>query len=237
MFTQALSIGQWAWEFLRRNREYQANWKWFWSTWQTLEARYGKPPERDFQSWKRDPDAYRVVDDAAGECRVDQDRVLIECWMGEKWGFYKFPLDPATEQPLIGEQLSWRELLESAHVVASADSPYLGGRAGYIALGFELDLPLRRQLETVKRFLQARQAKLRRDGDIVMRTVASQRDRWTLMLRLLDGLQAGEAPEEVCASLQEQLTAVDAVGVATELLGEAEHLVNGGYRELLRIPG
>ena len=235
-FTESLSVEQWAWEFLRRNKEYQQDWQWFWSTWQTLEARYGKPPERDFQRWKKDADAYRIVDDASGECRADQDKVLIECWMGEKWGFYKFPLDPATQRPLIGEQLSWREVDELVHLVEDADSPFLDGQAVHVTLGFELDLPLRRQLEVARRFLQLRQARLRREGKITLRLVSNQKDRWCVMLRLLDGMQEGVALEVVYAVLNEQGAIVESDGSAVILRNEAEELVNGGYRKLLRLP-
>lgn len=69
-YIESLSVEQWAWEVLRRNRGYQQDWQWFWATWRSLEARYGKPPERDFQRWKRDPDAYRIVDEACGEWRL-----------------------------------------------------------------------------------------------------------------------------------------------------------------------
>jgi len=58
-YTESLSVEQWAWEFLRRNRGYQQDW-------QSLEARYGEPPERDLQRWKRDPDVYRMA--AIGKC-------------------------------------------------------------------------------------------------------------------------------------------------------------------------
>jgi hypothetical protein len=178
-----------------------------------------------------------MVDDASGECRVDQDKVLIECWMGAKWGFYKFPLDPATQQPLIGEQLTWREVDESAQLVEDADSPYLDGQAGHVVLGFELDLPLRRQLELAKRFLQARQARLRREGKITMRLVSSQKDRWCVMLRLLDGLQAGEDLQAVYPVVRGRPDGLDSDSSAATVLNEAEKLVNGGYREMLRIPG
>jgi hypothetical protein len=235
-YTESLSVEQWAWEFLRRNKGYQQDWQWFWATWQSLEARYGKPPERDFQRWEQDPDAYRIVDEACGECRVDRDKVLIECWMGAKWGFYKFPLDPATQQPVIGEQLTWREADESAQLVDDADSPFLGGQVGLVALGFELDLPLRRQLELARRFLQLRQAKLRREGKITMRLVGSQKERWRLMLRMLDGLQAGDALETVYSVLSEQVGGLEDGDGAATLLNEAEKLVSGGYREILRIP-
>jgi len=229
-YTRELNSGQWAWEFLRRNPEYQQDWQWFHDCWETLEARYGKPPERDFQRWKNDPLAYREIGDTGAECQAVQDRVLIECWMGAKWGFYKFPLAPATEQPDIGEQLSWREVEVSAQVVRDSSSPYLQGEARRTALGFDLALPLREQLETAKRYLQMRQARLRREGAVTLQTVASCRERWTLMLRLLDGLRAGEHADELAA-----VTGLPEVSGAT-LLAEAQGLVNGGYRDILRIP-
>ena len=233
VYTEVLEAGQWAWEFLRRNNGYQKDWQWFYDRWQTLEARYGKPPERDFQRWKKDPLAYRKMEDADGDCQVEQDSVLIECWMGTKWGFYKFPLDPATERPRMGEQLSWRELEESVHMIEGTGSSFLDGHTGKIALGFDLGLPLRSQLESAKRFLQMRQARLRREGSLALQTIDSHRDRWTLMLRLLDGLQAGESLDDIHTVLGHEIPEQD----ATTLLTEAEALVNGGYREILRLPG
>jgi hypothetical protein len=232
-FTETLNAGQWAWEFLRRNPDYQRDWQWFNQTWQALEARYGKPPERDFQAWKRDPEAYRVVDDASGDCRVDEDKVLIECWMGAKWGYYKFPLNPAIDRPRIGEQLSWREVEDCVPLVDTTDSPYLDTDSQRIALGFDLDLPLRRQLEAAKHFLQRRQARLRRSGEVVLRTVAACRSHWTLMLRLLDGAQSGEVPASMHTELLPDTEQLDDL---IELLAAANALVQGGYRNLPLLP-
>lgn len=233
LFTETLDAGQWAWEFLRRNPDYRRDWLWFNQTWRTLEARYGKPPNRDFQAWKRDPEAYRIVDDAAGDCRVDEDRVLIECWMGAKWGFYKFPLDPATDRPRIGEQLSWREVADSVPLVDTPDSPYLNEDSQRVALGFDLDMPLRRQLDAAKQFLQRRQARLRRRGEVTLRSVVACRPRLTLMLRLLDGAQSGEVPASMRAEL---LTDAEQQFDPVALLVEANALVQGGYRNLLLLP-
>ena len=40
-------------------------------------------------------------------CPGENDQVLIECWMGAKWGFHKFPLDPERIAP-ASDELSWR---------------------------------------------------------------------------------------------------------------------------------
>lgn len=226
-YTDSLSVAQWAWEFLRRNRNYQHDWAWFDATWKALEERYGKPPDRDFSRWERDPDAYRSIDDDCGDCRVDQDRVLIECWMGNKWGFYKFPLSPATAQPISEHQLSWRELDPPVHLLENSNTAYLAGHPEKIALGFDIDLPLREQVEAARQFLQIRQARLKRQGK--MQTLHNVRPRWRLLLRLLDARYASVAWHNMPDIFTE-------VANIDTLLEEADGLVNGGYRALLRIP-
>ena len=52
-FTQTLTAGQWAWEFLRRNPEYRAQWQAFITTWRALESVYGKPAQRDINAWAK----------------------------------------------------------------------------------------------------------------------------------------------------------------------------------------
>ncbi|MCL5060984.1 MAG: DUF6499 domain-containing protein [Candidatus Thermoplasmatota archaeon] len=165
-YCAGLTRDQWAWEFLRRNPEYQRDFQAFIAIWRALEANYGAPPNRDFSRWKQDPRAYGPLPGDAklaaptGElCTVDDDRVLLECWMGAKWGFHKFPLDPERIAP-APDELSWR---------------------------------LPPQLEDAKFRLVSRAAELRRQGLAAPKTVANQRARWTTMLRLLDGGEARDA--------------------------------------------
>jgi hypothetical protein len=208
-----LTRDQWAWEFLRRNPDYQRDYQAFITIWRALEADYGAPPHRDFSNWKQDPRAYGPLPgDAeltapAGElCTVDDDRVLLECWMGAKWGFHKFPLDPARSAP-APDELSWRPPPQTE---APVDAPYR------LDITFDLSLPLPPQLEAAKFRLVSRAAELRRQGLAAPRTVANQRARWTTMLRLLDGAAVADAD-------------------AADLLDEAQALVTGGYREILRL--
>ncbi len=219
-FTQSLNVAQWTWEFLRRNPDYRRDWAWFDRNWKALEADYGRPPERDFQRWKADPRAWVRADDCGGDCRIDQDRVLIECWMGAKWGFYKFPLDPATDNPLGPERLRWRERVQPVVTVTPQDTAWLAADPARVAAGFELDLPLKPQLERVTRWLQARQARLRKSGELQMRTLSSRRETWLQLLRCADALAAGVGEREIRAVLD--------VDVA-----RARRLVGGGHLELL----
>ncbi len=231
-FATMLSREQWAWEFLRRNPEYQRDWRQFWSAWQALEQEYGAPPNRDFQAWQRDPRAYREVgrDADAGDCRVDEDRVLIECALGAKWGFYKFPLDPAVDRPVIGEQLSWRELPQGVVRLSDDDETYLGGNPAHIGLGFDLDLPLREQLDRARQFLVATQRGRVRDGLVQMRTVTARWPDWQRYLRCLDALVAGATREEVGRVLGRSASQLEADYV------RALQLREGAYRELPGLP-
>jgi hypothetical protein len=207
----ALTRDQWAWEFLRRNPDYRRDYQAFITIWRALEADYGAPPHRDFSRWKQDPRAYGPLPGDAeleapgGElCTVDDDRVLLECWMGAKWGFYKFPLDPERIAP-GPDELSWRPPPQAD---ASVEAPYR------VDLTFDLSLPLPPQLEAAKFRLVSRAAELRRQGLAAPKTVANQRTRWTTMLRLLDDDAAPDAD-------------------TTDLLDEARTLVADGYREIL----
>lgn len=209
----ALTRDQWAWEFLRRNPDYRRDYQAFITIWRALEADYGAPPNRDFSKWKQDPRAYGPLPGDAelaaptGElCVVEDDRVLLECWMGAKWGFYKFPLDPERIAPRPDE-LSWRPPPQSD---VAAEAPYR------LDITFDLSLPLPPQLEAAKFRLVSRAAELRRQGLAAPKSVANQRARWTPMLRLLDGATAPDP---------------DTAG----LLGEAQALVAGGYRQILRL--
>lgn len=215
-----LTRDQWAWEFLRRNPEYQSDYTHFITIWQALEADYGAPPHRDFAHWKLDPRAYGPLDGSTsdvmgnatgGLCLGENDRVLIECWIGAKWGFHKFPLDPGLDTPPTPDQLSWRP--PPAPASLPADNVYR------LDIAFDLSLPLPPQLEAAKFRLISRSTELRRSGYPAPLSVVNQRARWTLMLRLLDaGTAKGNMkPEEAV------------------LLREAQAMVQGGYRDILRL--
>jgi hypothetical protein len=213
-----LTRDQWAWEFLRRNPDYQADYRRFIGIWQSLEADYGAPPHRDFQRWKRDPRAYGPLPGetelavARGElCVGEDDRVLLECWMGAKWGFYKFPLDPGRTTPPAPDELAWRP--------PPPAQPRPVRDAFRLDIAFDLSLPLPPQLEAARFRLVSRAAELRRQGLSAPLTLPSQRARWTRMLYLLDAEAAGET--------------VAATEIA--LLHEAKSMTHSGYLDILRL--
>lgn len=226
-----LTRDQWAWEFLRRNPDYQSDYAGFIEIWRALEAEYGAPPQRDFQRWKQDPRAYgplpgaasNSLDEATGElCVVDDERVLIECWMGARWGFHKFPLDPARSTPPTPDELSWRPPPPAA--------PLPEGDVYRLDLAFDLARPLPPQLEAAKLRLVSRAAELRRCGLPAPLSVASERAKWIRWLRLLDA-------QATCATLEaiEKSGLCDSVENCAQELDDALAMSRRGYLSILRL--
>ncbi|MEW5789340.1 MAG: DUF6499 domain-containing protein [Pseudomonadota bacterium] len=192
-FAADLDAAGWAWQFLRRCPEYRADHAWFIATWRALETDYGTPPTRDYFHWKQDPRAWRTQAGLAGcsleACPGEGDQVLIECWMGEKWGFRKFPPDPAEDFP---PDLTWRHIPIPMLPLANDAFPALA--AGQVALAFDLELPLGPQLEAARQELARQRHALTRAGHPPFHP-GHAAPRWTLWLRLLDALAAGAEPE------------------------------------------
>ncbi|HEY9199889.1 MAG TPA: DUF6499 domain-containing protein, partial [Gammaproteobacteria bacterium] len=231
-YTQSLSAAQWAWEFLRRNPDYQRDYRQFIAVWRALEDAYGAPPDRDFPAWKADPRAYVGADDAAGEgCRVDQDKVLIECALGAKWGFHKFPKDPAIAAPDLDEAPAWRTESVELPLIGRQDTDYLGADAARVALGFDLSLPLGEQIERAKLKLGALKAARRRAGTLIPRSIATLRARWTVYLRLLDAQAAGVDSDAALTVLS-----TEGQPVAAAELSEPRRLCTEAYRRIAGLP-
>jgi hypothetical protein len=233
-FCEHLTAPQWAWEFLRRNPAYRQDWAWFSAVWAELEAEYGRPPHRDFFRWQQDPRAY-VPDERCGEgekgaagvgCAGVGGRLLIECWMGAKWSFKKFPPDPADDDPVGAGRLEWTapepvaEPLRSGRVVPE--------RPAWLALGFDLSRPLGPQLEEARRRLAVEQRRLRKAGALDRFSVAGNREDWTLCLRVIDAREAGADRR----SIEEHLS----VAPLEPVLDEAERLLRVGYRDIATLP-
>ena len=205
-----LDIGQWAWEFLRRNPEYLADYREFIAVWQALEQDYGAAPERDFFHWKQDPRASRPAWDPSRStgavCATDdEEQQLIECWMGTKWGFYQFPQDPARPALELAKPINWRPPpLFDLH--SEEQSPYRQH------LNFDLSLPLPAQLEAARQWLVGEQIKLRRQGQPAPRSLENQRSRWAELIEVLDQADSSHAR-----------------------WAEAAHMIQQGYRDILHL--
>lgn len=212
----------WAWEFLRRNPQYQAEWRAFMEVWNALEAQYGSPPNRDFCAWKNDPRAWVPADQCDGDCRVDHDKVLIECALGARWGFHKFPPDPRDDAAVAEHRISWREQPDR-QLSIEPDQAAACRTDKQALLCFDLDLPLRPQFELAKRELQMMQRRRVRQG-MPMRSVRGMAAQLVEQLKVLDALSAGIEPCELRRLFSE---ATQAAALAMR---------DGGYLSLPRLP-
>ena len=118
-------------------------------------------------------------------CKVDGEKILIECYLGARWGFYKFPLNPAKDMPVIGKDLLWRDVVIEAHQLGTENMDYLEGDKGKEALGFDLTMPLKEQLESAKKYLIAMQRWMGKEKGLIRKTVSSECEELTRCLRFL----------------------------------------------------
>lgn len=227
-FCEHLDLAGWAWQFLRREPEYQTDYACFIAIWRQLEARYGAPPQRDFFRWKQDPRAWRPEAEIAGcdteVCPGENDQVLIECWMGAKWGFRKFPIDPAINLP---DELAWREFPISVEIIQPDVFTEHLQMPEKLALNFDLSLPLPTQLEAAKRQLIAARQLRAKEGSLPPRGLREGASIWRLWLRLLDALETGETLNSIAEAL--------ALGEPDRVAAAAIAMRSGGYRRILML--
>ena len=207
-----------AWEFLRRNPDYRRDYAWFMETWQALERDYGRPPQRDFHRWRQDPRAWRAG--AAGE------DLLIECWMAERWGLARFPLDPTLASHRLEAAPAWHELAVSLQGDGDEDAA-----AEYRPLlRFDLRAPLEKQMDEARRILMARQRQLRRAARLEP-AGAQAGDVLVAYLRLLDAEAGGVSADAAVAALGADHVLPEAA--PDDLLARARALRDGDYRFLV----
>lgn len=184
-YTQTLTKEQWAWEFLRRNPAYQQDYHWFISQWQTLEKDYGCSPDMDYQAWKQDPRSYKIIDISSEQdanCAISDDKLLIECWMGNKWGFYQFPQSPQLNS--LAVEITWRPLSPEYKAPASPAESNKDELVSNIKI--DLTQSLKEQLEQAKHQVIIAQRRMRKQGRLTQYTIMGKRDLWACCLSLLD---------------------------------------------------
>ncbi len=133
-----------------------------------------------------------------GNMPIERDSIFIECWMGAKWGFYKFRLNPALSFPQIPQELLWHE--QSIDLESIAQQALL--KQKHIAtLHFDLNLPLKEQLLKAKQQLARERRVLQAQGDLKC-YISDYVAEWTLLLRYLDAVQLDEKKDVIEDVLQ-----------------------------------
>ena len=196
-----VSPKRWAWEFLRRDPEYQADFREFESN---LPDGVTEPNDRRLQ---------------LSQIRIDLEErdgwELLTRKLGRKYGVEAM-CDPSIEAPGIGELTfvtTWgpRYLVNKGPDRLShhpdPDHPeivrygMLPVEVGEVVVKFDLSWPLPVQFRRLKDTLQRAQDRLKDDGTIVIHSTKPRTEMYTCYLRVLDAVESGADLNDVAATL------------------------------------
>ena len=185
-FTSVLDREGWAWEFLRRNNEYKADFK---------AATCSKEPVYDPPKLSNESDRQWIA--RAVEADKEPRKLNPLTGLGEKWGLEQLQ-DPADDSAPSFLQAypflpNWRDL-DSLYDRDAHESP-IRMRPDIAVIAFDTARPLSKQLERAKDLFFSRQEV------VTGRRKNWKPDNWALYLRLLDAKNAGAETAEIIAAI------------------------------------
>lgn len=241
---------QWAWEFLRRNPEYQRDYNDFIHRWHDLEDSYGKADEHDEdarEAWRIDirslanewDNKLTLLEELPGGATDNntQEPIPIEQWMSQKWGLDCFPLDPHDRSPELFAQVKWHEQkidLDEIRFDARTTDPIA-------QVNFDLRYSLQDQLDAAHKDLITLTAQLQRLGKVKLVAADHYAD-WLEQIKYLDDNAATAEQDDVnvSASIQvQQTTQAQEATLSTKAkqLQAVQEMCRTGYRKILLMRG
>lgn len=233
-----LSPRRWAWEFLRRNPNYQAEWQTYCDTVASILADNGGDEsaiEDDPRFLRSDPERLPGEDDAAWVARVGRGtQTPIDTWCAREWGLEGcqpiFP-DPFSEPLLVSFSSSQR-----VRMTAEWKSPTPTALQPEMAFVIDFRKPIDGQIEALRRYAENHQKWLAEKGVVRTPDARNTRPEWPLYLRLLDAELAGITdPDKIAPVLykgQHARRDDDHESLRRKINGnqqEARKLRDGGY--------
>ncbi len=249
-----VSLRRWAWEFLRRNSEYQADWLAYAETcreilpdWKPDKAFSDDPAEAArLHGLLHDNDRFKVYEparlpgenEAAWLERVGRGRIVpLDSWHGEKYGLRNFP-SPFSDSFLIGAGPDFKAAPRTVFVTQHWDgftNPATISDNRFRAIGIDLSLPIEPQLRDAQEALERARARLVESGAIEQWQERRNRNReWPDLLKILDAKAAGAKPAEMAAVFfpygDNDYPSYTGQKAAEKRLRAAQALADGGYR-------
>lgn len=185
----------WAWEFMRRNPDYHADWD-------SLGIGHTESPAADDTAFHIDARLVPLGEPSA--------LVLEARRLGEKWGLFHGPIeDPAHRRP-VG---SHGPVFSGPGILGREDLGTVEQWGGWrevltperVAVVFDMRQSVPHQWTAAKVHLQARQRELIERGAIVAKTGRAQdRKLYRRYLRLLDADAAGAKPRAIAKALMRE---------------------------------
>lgn len=240
------SIEQWAWEFLRRNPQYQQDWADYAHRCRAVVPGFAQGAELTKDEFRSllEHESLQVYDPP----RLDDE--TEEGWirrvgkgvsmslggvMADKWGLSSF-YDPAREySPLLSfadrpaaQWLPKHVLERGAYHLEASDQ----------VMVFDLELPLDVQLEQARIFLFAMQKRFQKEGKIELLSAGRQRpDLYPAYLRVLDAeagnVEVVDIAKELLPHLENSYPDYSASKTVRNYLKAAKAIRDGGYRALI----
>lgn len=206
-FPEAFSPNRWAWEFLRRNPDYQVDWTAALSRFLSVVGEFEGWTEGARSDDPEDPEFYLLVGEK------------------DRWHLAAL-LNPATDEPnRLGFQLDFG----TVRILKEGKALKSRGQA-YPLAEFNLHLPLVPQLEAVERKLRLAQERLK----IRPRRVKNYRRLWAQYLRLLDAdLVDGRTAKQIASALRSEEHGLDEKKVWDRLQAARKMMLPEGYLSIL----
>ena len=196
---KSTSLVRFAWEFLRRNPDYQKDWAEYLSVCRDV------IPEYDPHVQLSDDDAAKLESDQAftrynpprldGENEVSWlervgsgSELSLPDWYAEKWGLVTF-LDPFFDYGKVPFAISFKNSPRVCKVRVlncPASEHAQKERLKQETLKFDYTLPIQPQIEAAKKYLESAQKRLIKQGVVKACQIKVVREQWVDYLRLLD---------------------------------------------------
>lgn len=207
-FTKDLKPWQWAWQFLRRNGHYQADFQ------TVLEIFHRRKDGYSQQVSKKLAPGVEPESIPNAECR-------------RKW-FIWYYLNPQVEFPTTNPFVEVVDLYMS-------DTHLWPLQHHEAIIRLDLQLPLKPQLALAKKILQRRRRNMVDLGEIRLRSPHNWRRMWQLYLRLLDGKHVRVPHKElaVLVPASRRFRYSDPSKRVSYRLAQARRMCTEGYRNIL----
>ncbi len=251
-YTKTLDLEGWAWEFLRRNPEYKADWAEFLKKKSELEKVYGKITswktkglEAEPKAWHYDPPKKLGESNAAWRMRcitsdLDPVRSTIMVGPAKKWGLRQY-YDPAKHAVSESRFLPSMQVRVWSHV-SDVEAPIVSaGRGDFAYIEIDLRKGINEQLSHAKSRVTALQKKLiQADVLKVARDITKpQIKKFSSYLRILDAYASiPKPPVKAIAKMlfpkkANEPGAYDGNKAVHEMHKQARQWCDSGYRRLI----
>jgi hypothetical protein len=229
-FPDHLKDRGWAWEFLRRNHRYRAEWHDLYESVGPLISKYGP-----FTEWLEKSAELKAESGAWVPHHLYGTWELLPVAMGRSW-YLQCMADPDASG---ASDVKFLDLPDQPPTWGKAWDvrPFIGGMEEVVPKGvytwIRLDAHIEPQLELLRKTLK----QLQKDQNIDLPhppDTKRRNDKYKGYIRVLDGLAAGASPHEIALALGLEDKYPERAGSHTirDWLKVANKMVNGGYISL-----